>query len=533
MVKGTLINRFFGKSLLAALTMFTGFICNAQHYLASEITVSDPGRHRVGDLLDRISERQGFFFAYNSDAVDADRMVSLADYRGPLVDFLQQTLGGGYEFKESPGYVIIRYAPGTVDLNIHVEKERGRPLVVEGQVRDAKSDKGIYLASIYERNVLVSTLSGPTGNFRLAIKRPDETVWLTISKENYRDTTIALLPPVQVRSAQKGRRYWFYPNDHTGVGLEGTAIGRFFTSSKQRIQRINLGGFFAYNPYQVSLTPGLSSQGLFNSQVVNQVSLNVIGGHTAGVNGIEVGGVFNINQTNVRHFQMAGLFNLVGSNVSGVQVAGASNIVMQGVSGVQVAGVNNRTGNVQGTQLSGVFNVAGDIRGIQMAGILNVAERVRGVQLAGLVNVADSSDYPIGIVNLVKNGSRSVTAGLDESGMMQVAFRSGGRVLYGLISAGYYVNNNPLHYALETGLGVHIMQAGVFKLDAEIANRVSTDFRKDSESRLLFRLLPQLRLGRHWAAMTGPTFNYAYPNDRNSTSKTLRLGIYGGVLYHW
>lgn len=533
MIIDALVSRFFGKSLLATFAMLAGFTCYAQHYLTSEITVNDPGRQRVGDLLDRISESQGFYFAYNSDAVNAERMVSLRDYRGPLVDFLRQTLGDGYEFKESPGYVIIRYAPGTMELTVHVEKERGRPLVVEGQIKDARNEKGIYQASIYERNVLVSTLSGPTGNFRLTIKRPEETVWLTISKENYRDTTIALLPPVQVRSTQKGRRYWFYPTDDIGAGLEGTAFGRFFTSSKQRIQRINLGGFFAYNPYQVSFTPGLSSQGLFNSQVVNQVSLNVIGGHTAGVNGIEVGGVFNINQTNVRHFQVGGVFNLVGNNVAGVQVAGASNIVMQGVSGVQVAGVNNRTGSVSGAQLAGAFNVAKDIRGIQIAGIVNVAKRVTGVQLAALVNVADSSDYPIGIVNLVKNGSKSVTAGLDESGMAQLTFRSGGRVLYGLIGAGYYVNGNPMRYALETGLGLYIMQAGAFGLDGEVVHRASTDFKKDSESRLSFRLLPQLSLGRHWAAVVGPTVNYAYPHGQNEPSKALRLGIYGGVRYRW
>src|SRR5690606_1006500 len=113
------------------------------------------------------------------------------------------------------------------------------------------------------------------------------------SKENYRDTTIALLPPVEVGLKPAGRRYWFFPESDGGEGLEGTALGRFFTNSKQRIQRINLDGFFAYNAYQISFTPGLSSQGLFNSQVVNQVSLNIIGGHTAGVNGIEVGGVFN------------------------------------------------------------------------------------------------------------------------------------------------------------------------------------------------------------------------------------------------
>jgi hypothetical protein len=37
--------------------------------------------------------------------------------------------------------------------------------------------------------------------------------------------------------------------------------------------------------------------------------MNVIGGYTAGVDGLEMGGVFNINQKDVRYFQMAGVFN--------------------------------------------------------------------------------------------------------------------------------------------------------------------------------------------------------------------------------
>ncbi|HWK98451.1 MAG TPA: carboxypeptidase-like regulatory domain-containing protein, partial [Parapedobacter sp.] len=318
--------------------------CVAQPYLAREITVSS-GSQRVGDLLDKVSRQQNFYFAYNSNAVDVDQRVNLQSYRGTLLGFLEQLLGSAYVFKESPGYVIIRYAPRLIDLTVSIEQRRGRPLVVEGRVRDASDGTAISQASIYERNVLASTLSGATGDFRLSFRRPNETIWLTVSKENYKDTTIALLLPVEVGSKSVARRYWFFPENESS-GLERTALGRFFTNSKQRIQRINLDGFFAYNAYQISLLPQISSQGLFNSQVVNQVSLNIIGGHTAGVNGVEVGGIFNVNQQDVRYFQTAGLFNLVGRKLEGVQIAGISNIVVGNVSGMQVSGVGNRSGNV-------------------------------------------------------------------------------------------------------------------------------------------------------------------------------------------
>ena len=537
----------FNMWLCSLLLAATG-VCHAQPHLMREIAISNSGSQRIGDLLEGVSENQGFYFAYNSNVVPADSIIFLSDFRGMLVDFLAQTLGSDYEFKESPGYVIIRYAPASMRLTFHVDERRGGPLVVEGQITDAETDKAIHLASIYERNILVSTLSDATGSFKLTIKRPSETIWLTISKENYRDTTIALLSPVQVKPQNTGRRYWFYPDDDGGQGLESTMFGRFFTSSKQRIQRINLGGFFAYNPYQVSLTPGLSSQGMFNSQIVNEVSLNIIGGNTAGVNGVEVGGVFNINQKDARYFQVAGVFNVVGRHVQGVQVAGVSNIAVRQVSGLQVAGINNRSGDASGVQLSGLFNVASQIRGVQVAGVVNVARKVEGVQLAGLINVADSSDYPIGFINLIKNGKKSLMLGLDESGMAQLAFRSGGRVLYGLIAGGYYLNDNPRKHALEAGLGVHLLQAGPFGVDAEVVNRTSTDFKTDSEPRLSLRLLPQVYLGQHLGIMAGATMNYTYPNRGNTyanditgwkwyhnaeTGKALHIGVYGGLLYRW
>src|SRR5690606_31022888 len=502
----------FLKGLIVAGTMLVGFSCMAQPYLAREITVNSPGAKRLGDLLDSIGSQRAFYFSYNSDVVDADRQVNIPQYSGTLVGFLEQLFGPDYVFKESPGYVIIRYAPRLIALTVRVEQRRGRPLIVEGQVRDADDGAVINQASIYERNVLVSTLSGPTGNFRLSFRRPNETIWLTVSKENYRDTTVALLLPVEVGSKATVRRYWFFPKDDSR-GLEGTVLGRFFTNSKQRIQRINLDGFFAYNAYQISFTPGISSQGLFNSQVVNQASLNIVGGHTAGVNGVEVGGLFNVNQRDVRYFQTAGLFNLVGRNVEGVQIAGISNIVVGGVSGIQVSGVSNRSGDVTGMQFSGVFNVAAD---------------VRGVQLAGLVNVADSSDYPIGLVNFVKNGRRSVGIGVSEWGMAHVTFRSGGRVLYGLIGVGYKLEGGPQRYGLDTGLGAHLLTAGMLGIDAEVANLINTGFKKNSRLQLAVRLLPQLRIGRHWGVAAGPTLTYrqrdADGGRKNARSEERRVG---------
>ncbi|OYW18030.1 MAG: hypothetical protein B7Z54_06910, partial [Sphingobacteriales bacterium 12-47-4] len=81
--------------------------------------------------------------------------------------------------------------------------------------------------------------------------------------------------------------------------VERTGMGKFLLSSGQKIQSLNLKKFFTERPFQVSLIPGLSSHGKLSSQVINKFSLNVLGGYTAGTQGIEIGGIFNIDKKDV------------------------------------------------------------------------------------------------------------------------------------------------------------------------------------------------------------------------------------------
>ncbi len=81
--------------------------------------------------------------------------------------------------------------------------------------------------------------------------------------------------------------------------VERTTIGKWFVSSKQKIQSINLRKFFVVRPYQVSVIPGVSTNGALNSQVINNFSFNILGGYSGGTNGFELGGLFNIDKKDV------------------------------------------------------------------------------------------------------------------------------------------------------------------------------------------------------------------------------------------
>ncbi len=141
---------------------------------------------------------------------------------------------------------------------------------------------------------------------------------------------------------------------------------------------LNLDGFFSKQPFQFSLTPGLGSHGRMGAQVINKFSLNILGGYTAGVNGFELGTLFNIVKQDMKYVEIAGLFNIVGGKASGIQVAGLYNSVLDSVSGIQIAGLSNIA--------------ARDMKGIQVGGIYNHAYHSKGVQIAGIgtINVEGS-----------------------------------------------------------------------------------------------------------------------------------------------
>lgn len=464
----------------------------AQNNLMKEVTIGQMNQQRIGRILDKISHNGNFHFAYNNRTIPADSIVTVAGYRGTIYNLLNTLLGADYEFKEVPGYIVLRHAPGRLSLTAEVEEDQSKQFVIKGYVTDAYNHQQLKQVSIYEKNQLLSTLTNEQGYFELRLLGYKGALALVASKENYRDTALYVLHNVSVSPISSKRAYKYYPEDEH-PGKTESRFSRFFSSSRQRIQNLNLGGFFAESPYQFSLTPGLSTHGMYNSQVINHFSYNLLGGYTAGIQGVEVAGLFNIDRKNVAGLQVAGLFNVVGGSVSGVQIAGTYNSVNTIVKGFQLAGLSNKSGDING--------------GFQLAGLMNIAGKVKGVQLAGFVNIADSSDYPIGLINIVKNGEKSLSLSTDEFFFTHVNFRSGGRVLYGIVGLGYKLNGDPIRYALELGLGAHLVRGDHFNLDGEYVSQLSLDLKGSSCHTSAIKLLPGYRFTKQLKFFAGPSLN--------------------------
>jgi hypothetical protein len=535
----------------------------AQSNLARVVSVGNVDRQQIAAVLKKISGTGNFNFVYNNQTVPADSVISFANYHGTIYNFLNNLLGADYEFKEVPGYIVLRHAPRKLGLTAEVGTDPSKQLVVKGHVTDAADNKGLNHVSIYEKNLLVSTLTDEQGNFELKLKSWNGAVILTATKENYRDTSLFVLQDVHVTSKASKKRYEYYPEGDQTRGRFGRGFARLFVSSKQMIQGLNLGSFFALSPYQVSLLPGLSSHGMYSSQVIDHISLNFWGGYTAGVQGVELAGLFNINRTNVGFLQTAGIFNIVGGNTyglqlagvynqvfnnasglqaaglvnkahaftGGVQLAGLGNLVDQHAAGVEIAGVYNnansfngvqfsglmnRTHSAKGLQLTGLLNSSKEKTGSQVAGIANFASKVHGIQFAALFNVADSSDYPIALLNFIKNGKKTLAVSTDEFLFTHVDFRSGGRVFYGLIGGGYKFTNKPARYMADFGFGAHIKNGTHFTTDAEFVYSNAFGNKSNAYKVNSFKLLPGYKLNRTLQLFAGPSFNITFFDRENS-----------------
>jgi hypothetical protein len=202
--------------------------------------------------------------------------------------------------------------------------------------------------------------------------------------------------------------------------------------------------------------------------------------------------------------QAAGFLNL-SSTTKGVQLAGFMNGTKDS-AGVQAAGFINIAKQVK-TQVAGFVNVAEVVNGAQLAGFINVAGKVKGVQVAGFINTADSSDYPIGLINIVRSGEMGIGISVDESLTSLATFRSGGRRMYGVLGAGINVKTERIRYALEAGLGVHVAITKSFRINVEGTEMTLTDFRRGSYLRSTIRIMPAVKLGKNLELFGGPSFN--------------------------
>ena len=389
----------------------------AQALLAKKVSITAT-KKPLPEVLNTISKQGNFYFSYNSNVVNNDSMVTLSVHNKTVQQVLDILFGDKCQYKETDNHIIIQ------------SSENERWFQVTGYVTNSLTGQGLSEVSVFERQLLASTLTDASGHFKLNIKESKKypTAQVTISKGTFfTDTTIVLLQGYDQEIHTQISPSNFSLQDveiDQYAGMEKSWLGKFLFSSKLRKQSANLGKFFVNKPFQFSFVPGVGTHGKLTSQVANRFSFNVLGGYTAGTRGFELGGLFNIDKKDVKYVQIGGLFNLVSGKTEGLQIGGLINQVADSAKGVQISGISNLVrGSTKGLNIAGIANkTRGKATGMQLSGIANIVENMdtvrvrntgrdssismRGMQLTGIANMVNGRSYGCqmaGIAN-INNG---------------------------------------------------------------------------------------------------------------------------------
>lgn len=159
-------------------------------------------------------------------------------------------------------------------------------------------------------------------------------------------------------------------------------------------------------PFQVTFITPFGTNGYQSSKSVNYFSWNIIAGYNGGLDGLEIGGVANVLQNDMRGTQISGFANLVRQDMEGIQIAGFSNMVGGQARGFMIGGFTNHSSkSSQVIQVAGFSNqVIGSIDGAQISGFSNVSkDSTKGVQIAGFSNYSGSHSEAAQIGGFMNN----------------------------------------------------------------------------------------------------------------------------------
>lgn len=450
----------------------------------------------MGEALKRVSREAGVTFSYSSKLFDESQPVTQRFTNQTIREILDELFKGAIEYRERGKYIILIrgkekvaetdpkmlsgyvideatgqrlrnvsvYDPTTLASAVTDEygffkleiknptAEEVRLAVKKAQYTDTlvvvpKKNRQLLKIPIKFDADRIETMADSVGSkFTRFFNRIFQAAGDAVNMENIRDTIY--------RKTQFG----FVPFIGTNGGLSGNVINDYsfnmFGGYSLGNRVFEFGGLFNANRGNVS---GVQIAGLANGVLGRSDAVQVAGLLNLGadeVYGAQISGLANVALASARGSGIAGMANVslgdqrgvyvagfanVSTGASGpVQMAGFTNLSKGEFRGAQVAGFTNVvTSNLKGAQISGFANVAdGNVSGAQVASFFNFGRDVSGTQI-GLFNYARSMrGVPVGLLSFVAKGYHKLEISADEIFYLNVAFRTGVRHFYNILTVG-------------------------------------------------------------------------------------------------
>jgi hypothetical protein len=476
------------KTSLIVLLAFIYWKAPAQTIPALErvITISFASE-KMEAALNRISQEANVTFSYNTTLFSQTGLLTESFKAKTVREVIERIFKGAYAYKEMGNYIILTKAPKAESKSSRAKKV----FALYGYVLNADTGDKLASVNLSTTNSATPVTTNEFGYFAMDVSSTSPEIRIQIQKENFQDTTFQLtesssgfvnisLKPIWSdsdteiiqTSTSDSLRLVAQQSDSTASVAQETDA-----AEKDTLHAIA----------QVSFLPYLGTNGRNSGKMINGYSLNVLGGISMGTRYAEVGGLFNIDHSDVNGLQLAGVFNSVSGSFSGLQAAGVYNvnqgkltggqlaglvnITKDSIQGAQVAGLANisagpmvgaqtaglaniASGDLVGTQLAGFANVStGKVTGAQIAAFTNYGKNVRGFQLS-FINIADSlKGVPIGFFSFVKHGYHKLEFSSDEIFYTNMAIRSGTNNFFNIITFGLKPENDPGENSLEWTFG--------------------------------------------------------------------------------
>lgn len=555
------------KTIIAIVCLFVN-VSNAYSTtippLERELTLTIK-HQRIETILSKIEDITKVKFSYSSDIFSNQTDISIEFKQKTIREALSVLLPTDVVFIAKGNYIILKKKQS---------KQEKKTTKVTGYVYDAATNKKISRVTIYDKKSLQSATTNDYGYYSFSVPRTNDTVF--ISKKSYNERGVKIdsinnnslltitLNPLSDSILKSDSSYF-----RTKFQLVGKSTSHFIKNLRGYINSINVKDTINRN-FQIAFLPFVGTNHKLSGNVINRVSINVLGGYSRGVKGFELGGLFNINTVDMSGLQISGLINSVSQNVNGVQIAGILNNNLGNAKGVELSGIFNYTKDtLKGVAISGITNITGfnknsfeltgitnidkfgnnslQIAGIsnhvllgtsklQIAGIYNSAKINKGIQI-GLINYADSSSgVSIGLLSFVKKGIHQLELSADELFYTNASFRTGTNKFYNIINIGL----NPTKYddplwTIGYGIGTSFKVSKSWRSDVSLSinhMNLGSLIVTNSENYKLYWGIEK-RLKNKIAVAFGPTLNLYIvdSNDVNYKTKYTNIAPYSFANY--
>ena len=237
------------------------------------------------EVLFTLSEQADFNLSFNSDVIPSGSMVSYDCKGKKLSEILPSILPTQVDIKTSGNNVILLKKP--------TKPIKKKEILVQGTIIDSKSGEPIMEVTVLEIYGSQSVLTDTLGNFKLQLYHKKPELVLSISKTGYKDTSVVLLPTSQTVKLTMSKVERFKEIQPDLLGSIPIKNVEAYTISKLTLPRFllthteNIQGY-SKKKFQLSLTPGTSTNLNIAGTIKNETSINLIGGYSYGVEGVEV-----------------------------------------------------------------------------------------------------------------------------------------------------------------------------------------------------------------------------------------------------